>query len=206
MAKRIITISREFGSGGRTIGKMVAEKMGISFYDKDLIKLVAQKSGFSLDFVEEVDEEITNSFLFNLATSGLYNNSGFTRTDLPIQDNVFLMQNTIINELADKESCVIIGRSADYILRHRQDCLHVFIHSNMADKKDRVINQYGLQLPDKNLEKEIQKKDKARANHYRRYTDQIWGLSRNYHLTLDSGQFGLEQCADIIVQLATKKR
>lgn len=206
MGKRIITISREFGSGGRTIGKMVADKLGISFYDKELIVLVAQKSGFSLEFVEEVDEHITNSFLFNLATSGLYSNSGFTRTDLPIQDNVYIIQNKIINELAAKEPCVIVGRSADYILKDRTDCLHVFIHSDMASKKERALNQYGIQLPDKNLEKEIIKKDKTRANHYRRYTEQIWGLARNYHLTLDSGLFGLENCTDIIVDIANKKR
>ena len=204
MAKRIITISREFGSGGRVIGKMVAEKMGIAFYDRDIIALVAEKSGFAVNFVEEVDEEITSSFLFNIVTSGLYSNSGFTRTDMPIQDNVFLIQNTVINEIAAKEPCVIVGRSADYILRKRTDCLHVFIHADMEHRKARAVNHYGWQLPEKNIEKELQKKDKARANHYRRYTDQIWGLSRNYHVTLNSGHFGLEGCADIIVELANK--
>jgi len=164
MAKRIITISREFGSGGRVIGKMVAEKMGIAFYDRDIIALVAEKSGFAVNFVEEVDEEITSSFLFNIVTSGLYSNSGFTRTDMPIQDNVFLIQNTVINEIAAKEPCVIVGRSADYILRKRTDCLHVFIHADMEHRKARAVNHYGWQLPEKNIEKELQKKDKARAN------------------------------------------
>ncbi len=202
MSKRIITISREFGSGGRAIGKMVAEQLGVAFYDRELIRLVAKESGFAYDFVEENDEDAPTSLLYNLSVGDLYAQAVFSPDTLPPADQVQIIQSNIIRDLAKKEPCVIIGRSADYILRERTDCLNVFIHADTEAKIHRAVEEYGL--PEKGIEKALAKKDKARATQYRRNSDLVWGLAHNYHLTLDSSLFGLEACRDIIVELAQK--
>ena len=125
MSKRIVTISREFGSGGRTVGRMVAEQLGYKFYDRELIQLVANQSGFALEFVEETDEySTTSSLLYNLSMGGTYAQAGFSPDHLPPVDKIQILQNNIIRELAEKDPCVIVGRSADYILRDRTDCLN----------------------------------------------------------------------------------
>ena len=201
MSKRVITISREFGSGGRAIGKMVADKLGIKSYDRELIQLVAKESGFALDFVEETGEySSTSSLLYNLSVGGIYTQGAFSPETLPPADKVQILQNNIIRDLAEKEPCVIVGRSADYILRERSDCLNVFIHADMEHRVKRAVELYNISP--KSPEKILAKKDKARAGQYRRYTDQVWGMADNYNLTLDSGMFGLEKCCDIIVALA----
>ena len=202
MSKRIITISREFGSGGRAIGKMVAEHLGVAFYDRELIHLVAKESGFAYDFVEENDEDAPTSLLYNLSVGDLYAQAVFSPDTLPPADQVQIVQSNLIRDLAKKEPCVIIGRSADYILRERTDCLNVFIHADTEAKIHRAVEEYGL--PEKGIEKVLAKKDKARATQYRRNSDQVWGLAHNYHLTLDSSLFGLEACRDIIVELSQK--
>ena len=202
MSKRIITISREFGSGGRAIGKMVAEQLGVAFYDRELIRLVAKESGFAYDFVEENDEDAPTSLLYNLSVGDLYAQAVFSPDTLPPADQVQIVQSNIIRDLAIKEPCVIIGRSADYILRERTDCLNVFIHADTETKIHRAIKEYGL--PEKDIEKVLAKKDKARATQYRRNSDQVWGLAHNYHLTMDSSAFGLKTCCDIICELAQK--
>lgn len=200
MGKRVITISREFGSGGRTIGKMVAEALGISFYDRELIAMVAKKSGFSLDFVEETGEySTTSSLLFNIAVNEPYRYMPYIQETLSIPDKIQVLQNNIIRKIAQEEPCVIVGRSADYILRERKDCLNVFIYASMPSKIERAVTQYGFS--EKNIEKVIEKKDKARANHYRHYTGQTLGQMKNYHLALDSGALGLDACRDVIVEL-----
>lgn len=200
MGKRIITISREFGSGGRTIGKMVAEALGIPFYDKKLIAMVAEESGFSLDFIEETGEySTTSSLLFNIAINEPHRYLSYPQETISISDRIQILQNNVIRDAAAREACVIVGRSADYILRDRTDCLNVFVHADMASRVKRAIEQYGL--PEKNIERAIEKKDKARANHYRHYTGRVLGQVKNYHLALDSGAFGLETCRDIIIEL-----
>lgn len=201
--KRVITISREFGSGGRTIGRMVAEKLGVKFYDRELIQMVAKKSGFALDFVEESGEYVTtSSLLYNLSIGGMYAQSSFSADTLPPADKVHILQNNLIRELAEQEPCVIVGRSADYILRERDDCLHVFIHADLPHRVKRAVEVY--HFDPKTVEKVIHKRDKARAAQHRRFTDQTWGMAENYHLTLDSGAFGLEACCEVIAALAKK--
>lgn len=202
MKKRIITISREFGSGGHEIGKMVADELGIKLYDKELIALVANESGFSLDFVEETGEySTTSSLLFSLSTIGhVYGGGGgYLPENMPVADRIHLVQNKVIHEIAARESCVLIGRSADYILRDRTDCLNVFIHSDNLHKVERVMSLYDIN-DRKQAEKYMQKKDKLRTNHYKHYTGQIFGEAKNYHLCLDSGVFGLDGCKDIILK------
>ena len=197
MSKRIITISREFGSGGRTIGKQVAERLGIAYYDKELIEKIAEGTGFSKEFIQEYGEHAPGKNVFS------YSFLGRTASGMSMQDYIWTEQKKIIRELAEKEPCVIVGRCADYILRHREDCLHVFIHADMAKKVERIVKLYG-ETADK-PEKRLRDKDKKRSVNYQYYTDREWGRSQNYHLCLDSGVFGIETCVDMIVALAEKE-
>ena len=199
MTKKIITISRAFGSGGRTIGKAVAEKLGIPCYDKELVDKVAEESGFHADFIEEAGEyaPVTNSFLFNIAVSS---NPMSMMHSMSMADQLFVCQSNVIRKLADEGPCVIIGRCADYILRDRKDCLHVFIHSDMEHRAERIVERYGetKQTPKKRLTD----KDNKRRVYYKHYTNRNWGEAQNYHLSLNSGLIGVDKCVDIIVDIA----
>ena len=191
MKKRIITISREFGSGGRTIGKLVAEHLGIKCYDAELIEKIAAESGFAKSYIKEASEYTPGSFL----ASTLLNRS-FGPTN---EDYIWKLQYKIIRDLAEKEPCVIVGRCADYILRDRDDCLKVFIHADMSFRADRIVRVYGER--EDAPETRLKEKDKRRAAYYRFYTDMKWGDAENYHIALDSGELGIETCAGIIEQL-----
>ena len=182
--KKIITISREFGSGGRSIGKMVAEKMGMSFYDKELIEKVAEESGLSKKYIEEGGEYSPSKSRF------AYSFIGRNIDGMSIDDYIFLLQRKIILEIAEKESCVIVGRCADYILRNRDDVLNVFIHADMDKRAERIVKLYGE--TDKSPEKRLKEKDKKRSINYKYCTDRVWGMSQNYHISLDSGEIGIE--------------
>lgn len=199
MKKRVITISRQCGSGGRYIGERLAKELGISCYDEKLMDMVAKESGFAHDFIEEKGERITGSLLFNIASSLTYANNVFSGNHMSLQDEIYFMQNRIIKDLAEKEPCVIVGRCADYILRDRDDCLHVFIHADEASKLERAVRDYGM--PEKDAATILKKKDKARYNHYKYYTDEEWGMSSNYDLCLNSGLFGIDGCVEIIRQV-----
>ncbi len=192
--KNIITISREFGSGGRTIGKMVAEKLGYDYYDKELIEKVAQESGFSEKFIEEQGEYSPSKSKFSYAFVGR-NIDGMSSSDY-----IWSIQRKIILEIAEKGNCVIVGRCADYILKDRDDCLNVFIHASIDARAKRIVEMYGE--TDNKPEKRLKEKDKKRKINYKYYTDQDWGMADNYHLTLDSGEFGIENSAEIIVNLS----
>ena len=198
MTKRITTISRAFGSGGRTIGKAVADRLGIPFYDKELVAKVAEESGFHADFIEEAGEyaPVTSSFLFNIAVSP---NPMAMMGTMSMADQLFVCQTNVIRRLADEGPCVIVGRCADYILREREDCLHVFIHADMEHRAERIVRLYGetKQSP----EKRLTDKDNKRKVYYRHYTNRNWGEAQNYHLSLNSGLIGVENCTDIIVDM-----
>lgn len=191
MKNRIITISREFGSGGRTIGKKVAENLGIPCYDRELIHKIAQESGFAEEYIQDAGEYSPGGFL----ASALSNRS-FGPTN---EDYLWEIQWKIITELAEKESCVIVGRCADYILRDKADCLTAFIHASMDYRADRIVRVYGERevLPQERL----RDKDKRRAAYHRFYTDMKWGDAKNYQITLDSGKLGIEQCVKILQML-----
>jgi len=199
MTNKVITISRAFGSGGRTIGKEVARRLGIPYYDKELVDAVAKESGFHADFIREAGEyaPISNSFLFNIAMSP---NPVSMVNNMSMADQLFVYQSNVIRELADKGPCVIIGRCADYILRERSDCLHVFIHADMDFRSERIVRVYGetKQTP----EKRLTDKDNKRRVYYKHYTNRNWGEAQNYHVSLNSGLIGIEKCADIIVDIA----
>lgn len=191
--KRIITISREFGSGGRTIGKGVAEKLGIPCYDHEVIEQLVEQSGFAADYVKSQSEYAPNGSLFvNALNAGNFHG-------LSNQDKLWTMQRQIIEELGEKENCVIVGRCADYILRDRADCLKVFIHRDFQSRAERIVQVYGeTEVP---TEKRLKEKDKRRAAYYQFYTDQKWADLANYHIVLDSGVIGIEKCIDIIADL-----
>ncbi len=190
MKNRIITISREFGSGGRTIGKMVSQKLGIACYDSELIQKTAAGSGFDENYIKNADERSSGNFLSLLASRA------FGPTN---EDYLWKVQCGIILELAEKGPCVIVGRCADYILRDKADCLKVFIHADMSFRAERIVRVYGES--DASPEQRIKDKDKRRAAYHRFYTNMKWGHAQNYDITLNSGTLGLEKCADIIVSL-----
>ena len=194
--KKIITISREFGSGGRTIGRMVAEKLGMSFYDKELIEKVAEESGLSKKYIQEGGEYAPSKSRF------AYSFIGRNIDGMSLDDYIFMAQRKVILEIAEKESCVIVGRCADYILRNRDDVLNVFIHSDMEKRAERIVKLYGE--TDKSPEKRLKEKDKKRSINYKYCTDRVWGMSQNYHISLNSGAIGLDTCVDIIADLAKK--
>lgn len=198
MGKRIITISRACGSGGRTIGKTVAEKLGISYYDKRLLELVAQKSGLAEEVVEEQGEYATTSLLYNMAMNISYAYNVASKGGMVLPDQINAFQTEIIQELAEKEPCVIVGRAADYILRDRKDCLNVFIHADMDAKRERIIKEYGIAPED--AKEHIRDREKKRVKHYRHYTDQVWGEATHYHLCLDSSNLGIEKCIELILK------
>ena len=192
MEKRIITISREFGSGGRTIGKLVAEHLGIRCYDAELIQKLAAESGFDENYVKEAEEYTPGGFL-----ASAFTNRSFGPTN---EDLLWKLQYRIIRELAEKESCVIVGRCADFILQDRTDCLKVFVHADIKFRADRIVRVYGER--EKSPEARLKEKDKRRAAYYRFYTDMKWGDAANYHVALDSGVIGIEKCAKVIESLA----
>ena len=192
MAKRIITISREFGSGGRFIGEKVAKKLEIAYYDKNIISQIAEKSGLSPEYIQENAELSPKKGLFAYAFSGR------DITGKSVEDMVYEVQRNIILELAEKEPCVIIGRNADYILKDRDDVLNVFIHGDMPEKTQRIIRLYNVD--EKKAVKMMADTDKRRMTNYNFYTEHKWGKASNYTLCLNSSQLGYDRCEKIIME------
>ena len=192
MAKRIITISREFGSGGRFIGEEIAKKLGIAYFDKKIINEIAEKSGLSPEYIQENAELSPKKGLFAYAFAGR------DITGKSVEDMVYEAQRKVILDLAEKEPCVIIGRNADYILKDRDDVLNVFIHGNMPEKTQRIIRLYNVD--EKKAVKMMADTDKRRMTNYNFYTEQKWGKASNYTLCLNSSQLGYDRCEKIIME------
>ena len=192
MTKRIITISREFGSGGRFIGEEVAKKLGIAYYDKNIINEIAEKSGLSPEYIQENAELSPRKGLFAYAFAGR------DITGKSVEDMVYEAQRKVILKLTDKESCVIIGRNADYILKDRDDVLNVFIHGDMPEKIQRICKLHNTSEAD--AVKMINDIDKRRMTNYNFYTDQKWGKAANYTLCLNSSQLGYDKCESVIIE------
>ena len=191
MAKRIITISREFGSGGRFIGKEVAKQLGIKYYDKDIIAQIAEQSGFSAEYIEEKAELSLKKGLLAYAFAGR------DITGKSVEDMVYEAQRKVILEIAEKESCVIIGRNADFILKDKDNVLNVFIHGDMPEKVARICKLHNV--TEEEAEKMMADIDKRRMTNYRFYTDQKWGMAKNYTLSLNSSELGYDLCEKIIM-------
>lgn len=190
MKNRIVTISREFGSGGRTIGKKLAEQLGIKCYDSELIEKIAVESGFDKNYVNEVGEYSKGGFL------SLLSNRAFGPNN---EDFIWQIQCKVITELAEKGPCVIVGRCADYVLRDKADCLKVFVHADMKFRAERIVNVYGERQ--QSPEQRLREKDKRRATYHRFYTNMKWGHSQNYDITLNSGTLGIDKCVEILKAL-----
>ncbi len=202
MEKKIITISREFGSGGRTIGRQIANALNIPFYDKELVDQVALESGFAPTFVEEHGEHSPGKSLFSYAFAsqgvpGVMNG-------LSTADFLWNIQCNVILQLAEKGPCVIVGRNADYILKDREDCLHVFIHASKEFRADRIVRLYGES--EKTPQARLSEKDKRRKVNYQHYTGRNWGQAHNYDICLDSSKLGIETCTNIIIDLVKNSK
>jgi len=195
MEKKIITISREFGSGGRTIGRRVAEELGIPFYDKELVDQIALESGFAPKFVEENGEHSPglSRLSYAFAPQGVPG----VMNGLSTADFLWNIQCSVILQLADKGPCVIVGRNADYILKDREDVMDVFIHAETPFKAERIVRLYGES--EKSPETRLAEKDKRRRLNYQHYTGRTWGAAQNYEMCLCSSMLGIDQCVKIIV-------
>lgn len=202
MEKKIITISREFGSGGRTVGRKVADALGIPFYDKELVDQIALESGFAPKYIEENGEHAPSKSLFSYAFApqgvpGVMN--GMSTADF-----LWNVQCNVILQLADKGPCVIVGRNSDYILKDREDAMHVFVFADVPFRAERIVKLYGES--EKAPEQRLAEKDKRRKMNYQHYTGRTWGMSQNYDLCLDTGVLGIDYCSDIIVNAVLNSR
>lgn len=195
--KSVITIGRQFGSGGREIGKKLAESLDIPFYDKELIQLAAKKSGVCEEVFESVDEQATNSFLYSLAM-GAYTLGNTTSlvTEMPINDKLFILQSDIIKNLAQEGPCVIVGRCGNYVLRDNPDCVHLFIYADMECRIKRVSNLH--HISESKVKDKILKTDKKRANYCNYYTNEKWGVMQNYDFSLNSSRMSADRCVEVI--------
>ena len=189
MSIPVITISREYGSGGRAIGERLAKELGIPFYDKELIFMAAKESGLSEEYIKKTEQMKSTSFLY-----GLYMGA----QQLPMNDQIFLVQSKIIRQVASEGPCVIVGRCADYVLRERKDLLNVFIHGDMPEKIQRISRLY--HVSEQEAVKMMADTDKRRMTNYNFYTEQKWGKASNYTLSLNSSQLGYDRCEKIIME------
>lgn len=192
MRYNVITISREFGSGGRTVGKALADKLGISCYDSEIIEKVAEKSGFDKEYIADKGEYVRSTPL-----SGIFrSNYNYQSSN---EDIIWALQAKVINEIADEGPCVIVGRCADYILRERENILKVFICADMKYRAERIVSVYGEKKD--SPEKRLKDKDKRRSSYYQIFTDMKWGDARNYDLSLNAGKLGIDGCVDILYNI-----
>ncbi|HJA35054.1 MAG TPA: cytidylate kinase-like family protein [Firmicutes bacterium] len=195
MSKLLITISREYGSGGLLVGQELAEALGLPCYDKKLLTIAAEKSGFSEEMLRQAESRATNSLLYSLATSlGV---GAFGPDTLSLYDKLYLAQFDVIRQMADEGSCVIVGRCADYVLRAYENCYHFFLHAPLEDRMERATKEYG-ENPN-NIKSTVLKHDKARANYYYHYTSQKWGDAKLYDLSLNTSRTGVDGAVKMLL-------
>ncbi|NLJ96822.1 MAG: cytidylate kinase-like family protein [Clostridiales bacterium] len=197
MKKYVITIARGYGSGGRTIGKMLAEELGIHYYDRELLRLASDDSGINEELFARADEKIKKSLLFKIARKS-YNGELIPpdSDDFVSNDNLFNYQAKIIKELAEEEACVIVGRAADYILKDYDNVVKVFVHAPLEDCIKTLKEMSGES--EKEIEKKIASIDKHRAEYYEYYTGRSWDDAKNYDLCLNSSRLGFDKCVEIV--------
>lgn len=202
MKNPVITIARQYGSEGHTIGEQLAKRLGVPFYDKELIDLAAQKSGYHPDALKRADEKAAGSLLYTLATGATSLGSMIGHYDIPINDKLFIVQNDVIKELAEKEQCVIIGRCGDYALRNFENKVTVFICGDVETRVKHICDTLGVTKDA--AESMIAKEDKRRASYYNFYTGQKWGVPDRYTLCLNSSVLGVEGCVDVIADVVAR--
>ncbi len=202
--KYVITLGREFGSGGRKIGRKLADLLGIEFYDKGLIAIAAKESGLSENLFDGIDEKPTNSLLYSLVMGLQSERQNMYRSgDVLNSDTVFRIQSQVIENLADEKSCVIVGRCSDYVLRNHPNVINVFIHGEAEFKLGRVMKIY--KLKEKEALDIMKKTDKKRSNYYNFYTNHKWGDVSNYHIAIDSAVLGIDGSAKILSDFVVSK-
>lgn len=194
----VITISRQYGSGGRFVGRLVAEELGIPFYDKEIIDMAAEDSGFAQEFITENEEKMRGLSTVSFTSSPWGGN--LVNSFENIESRIYALEANAIEKIARQGTCVIVGRCADYVLKDKVRCLRVFIHADMPSRVDRVINVFKRADDRKKAERLIKENDRMRARHYRYYTDSEWGDCKGYHLALNTSELGVEGCAKIIVE------
>lgn len=200
MKNYVISISRQFGCGGHEIATKLSEKLGVPYYDKEIMKRAAKDSGFDESLFLFYDEKPTRSFLYNVSTDGFANITGTGQT---LEDQVFQWQFDTIRKVADEGSCIIVGRCADYILQDNKNLLTVFLHANDDFRRDRVVGQYGIS--EKNALKEIKSMDRKRARFHNFYCDNKWGDAVSYDLAIDVSRVGIDTAVDLIADYINKK-
>lgn len=193
MAHTVITIGRQFGSGGRIIAQRVAETLHIPFYDKAVIDLAAKETGLSEEFIRQAEQKKTSSFLYNLYMS---------TQNLPVSDQVFIAESDVIRKVAAVGPCVIVGRCADYVLRNQEGVLNIFIHAPLDERIFRAKEEYKVEVPD--VRSYVLKQDKNRAAFYEHFSDRVWGKAENFHLSINS-TIGLDTVVDLILALAKER-
>ena len=195
--KHIITISREFGSGGREIGKILANDLGVPFYDKELLEIASKESGICRELFESNDESYTNSFLYSLVMGNYpVSPEGRINPEMPLNHKLFLAQFDTIKKIAENGPCVIVGRCADYILKENTDVLNFFVMGNLLEKKKRILERYDIEK--NKVEDFIKKTDKRRAHYYNFYTDMRWGEAKNYDLCINSSKTGIQGAVELM--------
>ncbi|MDR0446984.1 MAG: cytidylate kinase-like family protein [Oscillospiraceae bacterium] len=203
MNEYTVAVSREYGSGGREIASRLATELGIGFYDKSIIKLTAEKSGLSSDYIEKSEEKTGGGLLFNLRLSAYSGVESLMYYETPTSDRMFIAQSEVIRELSARESCVILGRCADYVLREKRNLIRVFIYADLEERARRAVESYGL--PDKNPEAAVRKADKARGVYYKYYTNRVWGAKENFDLAINSSFSGVDGAVAVIKTLLREK-
>ena len=203
--KVIITIGRQFGSGGRLVGHRLAERLGIAYYDKELINLASKESGICGEFFEKADEKTSNSLLKAFTMGFFFFFALFQNNDYLSNESLFQIQSDVIRKVAAEKSCILVGRCADYILRDNKDCLSVFISARMEDRIKRAL-EYNDKLKPENAEEFIRKADKSRASYYNYYTDKVWGAAESYDLCINSSYYGIDKTVDYILSFLNGKQ
>lgn len=194
---KVITISRQYGSGGRFVGQKLAEAFDIPFYDNEIINLAAKESGFAVKAFERAEEKATNSFLYSIAMGmGAYSNQDFGYASLSIDDRVFLAQSSVIRKVAEEGPCVIVGRCADYVLKERDDVVNIFICANIDDRIRRAVEEY--HIPREKAAETILRQDKRRANYYNFHANEKWGNVNNYDLSIRTDFGGIDHAVKCI--------
>ena len=192
--KAIITISREYGSGGRIIAEKLAKKLGYSYYDRELITMAAKQSGIEEEMFENADLKATNSFLYSISLMSSFSEPPY---DLPLNYKLFNIQSDVIKKVAEEGACVIVGRCSNFVLKDNPNCINIFIHADLDKRVQRAIDVYSLNP--KNVQETVQKIDKRRRTYYNYHTNLKWGNAADYHLSFDSGQLGIDGAVELIL-------
>lgn len=199
MEHKVITISRQYGSGGRIIAKKLSEELNIAFYDNELINLAAEKTGLSTECFKDAEQVSTGNLLFSLTSlTPMMDNYG-----LPLNEKIFLVQSQVIKEVAEKSSCVIVGRCADYVLSDFPNCINIFIYAEIEDRVKRAVEEYGLES--KHAEAAVLKTDKKRAGYYNYFAGKKWGKTQNYDLCINSSKMDIDDVVTVLKNYIEKR-